>query len=346
MLPIIASVFGVFLIIATGAVCRQCNWLTREADRSLTNLTTRVLLPMYFVNKILNIGVTGESVPESSSSILLLIPPAFGFVATASGFAIAYFLARQIGPKIGIVTDASQRAFALCVGICNYGYIPYPLAERFYPDAMIDLILHNVGVELALWSIGILIISGGEVASRALNHGSAIVPAWKRVLFSGPLLAVVVATLLRAIGAGPWIPSPVFFAINAIASAAIPMGLMICGAIIVDYIGEFLRGPLSRSSIPVMVSAITIRQVVMPILMLGATRLLVDGDPESALSDTHILEVMVLQAAMPVALFPIVLVQLYEQDTRTAIEVLISTTIAAIIAIPAWLAIGTWWLGP
>ncbi|KAA1257765.1 hypothetical protein LF1_02550 [Rubripirellula obstinata] len=30
---------------------------------------------------------------------------------------------------------------------------------------------------------------------------------------------------------------------------------------------------------------------------------------------------------------------------RTAIEVLISTTIAAIIAIPAWLAIGTWWLG-
>jgi predicted permease len=355
MLPIIASVLGVFFIIATGAVCRHRNWLTREADRSLTNLTTRVLLPLYFVDKILGIGVTGEGVPgdglnsignpdQDPSSFLLFIPPAFGFAATAGGFAIAYFLARRIGPHLGIVSDSSQRAFAICVGICNYGYIPYPLAQRFYPDAMVDLILHNVGVELALWSIGIMIISGGQAAPDQSSPTPTSVPAWKRILFSGPLIAVIVASSLRATGVDQWIPSPATFAINAIAGSAIPIGLMLSGAIIVDYVGEFLKTPLSRSSIKVIVSAITFRQVLMPILMLGITRFLVDGSDDSILAGTHMLEVMMLQAAMPAAVFPIVLVKLYDHDTRTAIEVLVSTSIAAIITIPMWLAIGTWWL--
>jgi len=51
--PIVESVLGVFLVIALGALSRQIGWLNRESDKSLANLTTNVLLPAYFLQKIL-----------------------------------------------------------------------------------------------------------------------------------------------------------------------------------------------------------------------------------------------------------------------------------------------------
>jgi predicted permease len=152
-------------------------------------------------------------------------------------------------------------------------------------------------------------------------------------------LAVVLASSLRASGGAELIPLPVMTAISTLAACAIPMGLMLSGAIIIEYAGDFIRGPSIGSSLPVIGSAIAIRQLAMPILMLGATKLLANG-----LAGTHMIEVMTIQAAMPVAIFPIVLVRLYDRDTRTAIEVIVSTSIAGIITIPVWLAIGTWWL--
>jgi hypothetical protein len=50
--------------------------------------------------------------------------------------------------------------------------------------------------------------------------------------------------------------------------------------------------------------------------------------------------VVLLQAAMPAAVFPIVLVRMYSRDTTTAIQVIVSTSIAGLILIPIWLFIG------
>ena len=55
--------------------------------------------------------------------------------------------------------------------------------------------------------------------------------------------------------------------------------------------------------------------------------------------------VVILQAAMPAAVFPIVLVRMYDRDTTTALRVVLPTSIAGIALIPAWLAVGKWWLG-
>ena len=52
-----------------------------------------------------------------------------------------------------------------------------------------------------------------------------------------------------------------------------------------------------------------------------------------------------LQAAMPAATLPIVLVKLYQRDTETALRVVLSTSLLGILLIPVWLAVGQWWLG-
>lgn len=312
--PIIASVLGVFLVMGVGAACRHVGWLTAEADRTLANLTANVMLPAYFINKFSQNDAIG-------SISTAWQPPLFGFVSTAIGFAIALLFARTVGRWFGLVTDASQRAFALCAGICNYGYIPYPLAEEFYRSAVIDLILHNVGVDVALWSIGIGIISG--------SGGDG----WKRPLKSAPLWAVVFSIAIGAMGLTQYIPSPVLSAVGGLGACAIPLGLLLSGAIIVD----FLRDKSWLAERRVIGAAIFIRQLVLPLLLLGIGGWIV-GSPD-------LRTVVMLQAAMPAAVFPIVLTKLYNRDTETALRVVLWTSIAGIVLIPIWMAVGTWWMG-
>lgn len=312
--PIIGSVIGVFLVIGIGALCRHLRWLTAEADRTLANLTANVMLPAYFIHKF----------AESHSLDSLTTawqPPLVGFGFTVVGFAIAYGFARLFGPRIGLETDASQRAFALCAGICNYGYIPLPLAEQFYPSAMIDLILHNVGVDVALWSVGLAIISGSGAGG------------WKRVFRSPPLWAVLFSIVLSRLGLTEQIPRPVMAAIGKLGACAIPLGLLLSGAIIVD----FLREDNWIAKPRVILAGIGLRQCMFPLLMLAFGRWCITSD--------NLQTVVALQASMPAAVFPIVLARLYDRDTATALRVVLWTSLAGLLLIPTWLWIATWWLG-
>lgn len=313
MWPIIASVLGVFLVMGVGAFARHRNWLTQEADRSLANLTANVLLPAYFIQKIL-FGSQYESAGLAWS------PPVFGFLTTAGGFVLATAFARSLGAKVGLHSDASQRAFGLCVGVCNYGFIPLPLAERFYPGAVVDLILHNVGVNLALWSVGVAVISGSA------RNG------WRQAILSPPFLSVLLAIALRQGDLGDQVPTAIGSAIETLGACAIPMGLMLSGAIIVD----FLRGAKWDGTFRMMFSAVLLRQAIFPLLMLATAATLAGS--------TSLRQVIMLQAAMPAAVFPIVIVRLYQRDIDTALRVVLASSLSGIVLIPLWMAIGSWWL--
>ncbi len=315
LLPIISKVSGVFLVMAVGALARKRHWLTREADSSLANLTANVLLPALFLDRVL----AGSQI---DSLMVAWVPPAIGFASTAFGLVTALFFVRRLGRFFGCEADSSQRAFALGVGICNYGYIPLPLAQAFYPAAEVDLILHNVGVDLALWTVGIWVIAGGK--------------EWKlrRALLSPPIVAIVIAIAIKQSGAGSYLPQPFMHMTHVLAQCAIPLGLVLSGAIIMDYI----RLANWRTSAKPILAAILFRQAFMPLCMLGAASLL-------SLS-LSVKEVVVLQAAMPSAVFPIVLARLYDRDTSTALRVILGTGLFGIITIPLWLYAGGQWLLP
>ncbi|MGV3483543.1 MAG: AEC family transporter, partial [Planctomycetaceae bacterium] len=238
----------------------------------------------------------------------------------AIGLLLAVVVARSLGPYFGCESDASQRSFALGVGICNYGYIPLPLAQHFYPEAEVDLILHNVGVDLALWTVGIWVIAGGSEWSI------------RRALLSPPVVAIGIAIALKQSGVSPYIPSPVLQMTHALAQCAIPLGLVLSGAIIVD----FIRHAKWSTSLRTLTAAIAFRQLLMPSLMLGAAALL-------PLTLT-VQQVVVLQAAMPSAVFPIVLARLYNCDTTTALRVILGTGLFGLVTIPLWLYVGRFWL--
>jgi len=313
ILPIFSRVMGVFLVMGVGAYARRKEWLTRDADASLARLTANVLLPALFIDRIL----TGE--PFASLTVAW-VPPAIGLATTVFGLLLAFGLVRRFGHLFGLESDASQRAFALSVGICNYGYIPLPLAQYFYPEAEVSLILHNIGVDLALWSAGIWVIAGGKESST------------RRALLSPPLISVVVAITLKQLGATALIPPPFLQMTKALGECTIPLGLVLSGAIIVDFVSQVRW----RSAGGTVLAACSYRLLIMPIIMLGAASFL----PLSL----DVRQVIVLQAAMPSAVFPIVLTRLYDKDTTTALRVILSTGLAGLVTIPLWLYAGRYWL--
>lgn len=318
MSPIISSVATVLGVILIGCLCRWRGLLTESADQAVAKVITFVLIPAFFFDRIL----TGEVVGVETA----ILPPIVGFVTTASSLGFALLFARTFGPQwISLDTDAKQRAFALGVGICNYGYIPLPLAEQLYPGALVPLILHNVGVDLALWSVGVAVLCG-------VSGGS-----WRKVLINPPLFAAVIAVVIKAMNGASMVPAPLMKVANTLGDCAIPIGLLLSGALMFDYVRDFLRVKGWRGNARVFGFAILLRQGLLPLAMLGLTGVLIQS--------TEMRQVISLQAAMPSAIFPIILTRLYDKDASTALQVVLSTALAATVLIPLWLSIGRWWLG-
>ncbi|MCY3007505.1 MAG: AEC family transporter [Planctomycetota bacterium] len=310
-----SAVAGVFLVMGVGGLARHLQWFSKEVDRSLASFTSYVLMPCLFFNRIINDA-------SLSAHLDTWYPAALGYLCTLLGVGIAWGTARTIGSRFGIESDSEQRTFGLTAGIHNYGYIALPLAEVFYPACVVSLMIHNVGVDLALWSVGLYTISG-----KGLKQ------SWKRIVFSPPLLAVVLAVLIKRFDGVDWIPGPLEHATAKLGLCSVPMGLVLSGAILYDYFGicswEKARRVLSL--------AIPVRMMILPLTILAIATWSTSSEP--------LKQVLLIQAAMPAATFPIVMTRLYEQDVQTAWVVVVGTSLLSLLTIPLWMIFGAAWLG-
>ncbi len=312
--PVASKVLGVFLVIFAGAATRRIGWLTKESDRTLASLTANLLLPAFYFERII------QSPPLSQADQAWL-PPAMGFLSTCTGFLIAAMFAYLGASFFKFENQMQVRAFIVSVGLCNYGFIPIPLAEHIYPDAVVTLMIHNVGVELAIWSVGVLILSGDWRSN------------WRRAVFSPALITVACALLTRHFNVQEHFPEAFKSLIHSLGQCAIPLGLMLSGAIIVDYAKQSdMAAGLSITS-----AAVVLRLLVIPLIILSLALFIPAG------SDLR--QVLLLQAAMPAATFPVVLCRLYGQDVATAVRVVIATSMCCLLTMPLWLIYGGRCLG-
>ena len=82
--------------------------------------------------------------------------------------------------------------FAFTSAIPNWGYLPIPLVQGLFGEHTTGvLFVHNIGLELMLWSVGVWYLTG---------EGS-----WKRAL-TIPFFAILAALGLNLLNAGAWLP--------------------------------------------------------------------------------------------------------------------------------------------
>lgn len=306
---VLAAVLPIFLVVLAGGVIRRVNWLTEEADHTLMRLTVNLLIPALILDALL-----GNRALEEAGNVM--VAPLVGFVTIAGGLLLAYFVA----PLFRLTESVRRRSFALTIGIYNYGYIPIPLTILLFDRETLGvLFLHNLGVEIAIWTVCIGLLRGGRVRLKSL--------------LNPPIIAVLTGLLVHYTGAYPHIPGFVLTSVDLLGASAIPLALLLIGATMADNLGEFdpTRGAATVAG------SCFLRLGVLALLFLAAAILL----PVSQ----ELKRVIVLQAAMPAAVFPIMLAKHYGGHVPTALRIVFWTSFFGLLTIPLWIRIGLQWIG-
>ncbi len=306
---LLSLVAPVFILIALGAMLRWRGALTEEAEASLLRMQINLLYPCLILQAV--VGNTALRHPAN-----LLWPPLVGFGTIVLGFAAGYYAGRALGLHVG----TGLRTFAFTVGIYNYGFIPIPLMESLFGREPLGVLLvQNMGCDLAVWSVGLLVLSG-----LSLREG------WRRVL--NPTICTLVVALVINLS-GFTLPAVLMRVVDLLGGSAIPFGLLLCGVTLAAYF-EKPRQLFHGRTTPL---ACLLRLAVLPVAFL----LLAKYAPFSS----ELKRVLVVQAAMPSGMMPLVLARHYGGQPVIAAQIIVGTTLLGVLVIPLWLYFGLAWVG-
>lgn len=297
----------VFLMMGVGYLLCALKQFPKETFNAILNIDVKALIPCLIVDSIL-----GNQALKNFGT--LLSAPVFGIFMLLLGLGAGLATRRLAGLSKEEVSQ--RRSYAVTVGLFNYGYIPFPLALALYDQETVGvLFVFNVGIEICVWTI-----------IAALLSGYSLLKEWKKI-FNMPLLAIIFSLILNF--AGVPLPGVLRQTCYGLGQCAYPLGLVVCGGVIYylcreESLLDHLRAPLV---------ATVLRCGVLPILTLLAAMLF----PFSV----ELKRVIILQAAMPTAVFAMVLSQMFHADSALAFRGVLLSTLLSIITTPIWIHIGT-----
>jgi hypothetical protein len=304
-------ILPVFALIAVGVTLRRCHWIEGAAETSMIRLVVYVCMPCLGFDTI----VGNPALHDAGN---LVLPPLAGFVTTAAGFGVAYLVGRRIGLGVG----TGLRTYALSAGICNYSYLPFPIIGGIWGARTQGVMLvHNMGVDMALWSVGLLVLTGASPRE-----------GWRRMV-TPMLLTLVAAVAINVSGLSPRVPDFARSVAHSLGVCAVPIGVVMTGVSLADYLDE----PAKLLHRNVAISACAVRLGILPVLILCVARWLP--------CPVELKRVLVVQAAMPAGVIPIIIARYYGGQPLTAVQIVLSTTAVGVFTCPFWIRAGLAWAG-
>lgn len=319
-LQILGSVVPLFLLMAIGAAIRRWKVLNAQADRTLLNLVVQVLTPCLILDHV----VANQSLRQWDN---LLLSPLLGFGCTAGGVAFAALVARFARLR----QPSERRTFSFTAGVFNYNYVPIPLVSVIYgSEALGILFLFNLGVETAFWLIGFSALQGHSIFQE-----------WRKAL-TMPVRAILLAVAINlgtaAFGltldeatlntvAWGWLVKVIMNAIHLIGLCNIPLALLLIGATMADFWTDVRIG----RGLGVMTLAVLIRNVISPLIFIALACLPLSRELK---------ETLVVQAAMPAAVFPLLLAKHHGGSVPVALQIIMATSVVAMVTLPLWIRFG------
>lgn len=297
-----------YLLIVAGAVFRRTGLIRHEHDTGIMRVIYTVMMPCFILDKIL-----GSEFLRNGTVVVGAVCLGFGLIM--AGILIGLIVGRLIGLEKG----TGMRTFALTAGFQNFGFTAAPVVEILWgTGALALLFVHNIGVEAAMWSVGVMMMSG----ERGFN--------WRR-LMNGPILAVVIGLILVALGLDDQVTGPVRKAMSMIGVGAFPLAIVITGCSMMDLVA------MERLNWRLIVGGALVRLLLAPMVILSAAKYL----PLT----TELRQVLVVQAAMPAGMTAIMVARMYGGRPAVAVQVVIATTVLSLLTLPWIITWGTEWIG-
>ncbi len=305
---VIASVLPVYLLIFAGAVCRKTQLIKSEYDDGIMKLIYNVLYPCFILDKIL-----GHEILRSGPAVAWGM--GLGFFLPLTGVAIGWGIARLAGLERG----SGLRTFAISAGIQNFGFTAIPVIDILWGGGALAIgFVHNIGVEVMIWTVCVIIMSG--------DRGFSL-----RRLINGPVIAVATGLLLAGLKLDVHVTGPFREALRLLGVGSFPLAIFITGASMADLVAS------ERPSLKMIGSSVLVRLGLSPLILLAAAKFLP--------IPIELRQVLVVQAAMPAAMSTVLLARLYGGRPAIAVQVIIATTIVSLGTLPWVITWACHWVG-
>ena len=303
-LSILSVAVPVYLTMAAGAMARRTGLLKPEADVSLMKLSVMLLTPALIIERVVGNPAVMRLPP-------VLIAAGLGYGLIVFGIALTYFVA----PLIGLKKGEGRRTFSVACGLQNYGFVAIPIVTALFPDkgTLGVLFTFTLGVELACWTAGVGLLTGLDKAP------------W-RLALNAPVLTILTSLLLNFTGLHVYVPQVAHNTFTMLGACAVPLAVLLIGASIADLWGQ---GAMQWKV-----------AIVSPILRLGVIPVAFLLAAYHLPISLELKRVIVVQAAMPSAVFNIMIARLYGGHASTAVQVVIATTVVSCISTPLVIAWG------
>jgi len=145
------------------------------------------------------------------------------------------------------------------------------------------------------------------------------------------MLAVFIALALVACGLDQHVVGPLRKVISLLGVGAFPVAILITGATMVGL------AETEKLSLKIMLGSLVVRLALAPAVILAAAKYLPLVE--------ELRQVLVVQAAMPAAMTPIMLARLYGGRPAIAVQVVLATTAGSLLSLPWIIFWGIQWLG-
>lgn len=314
-LVVLETVLAVLAVMAVGALLRRRGVLTDASSAAMSRVVADVAFPALCLEGLV------QAEPETLRSGAVIA--ALGFVTLALAALVGLALVRALG-----VPDAARPTAVFAIAIGNWIFLPLPVAEALYgASGTTTVILHNVGAQLFLWTVGLVILRRGKLDGGAARAIVASPGLWATL--AGITLALA-APDLPALGRGLGAVLAVARdALHYLASLTIPLVSIAIGAQLASPVEG--REPAGRALGAVLLGRMLLAPLVVGLAIELAARVGALTLPTEARMTEHLI------AAMPVSLSAAALVQRYEGDVPLVSRAILVTTLLAVVTAPLWM---------
>ena len=319
-LTIVTTTLSVFLIAAIGFATRRFGIIDDPTEHRIMKLVVWVLIPCFILSK-----VPGNPSLQQVSTVAGAMGVGAAIIAASFGICLL------AGRLVGITNEDGVKTFSVATGLQNYGFIPIPLIEGIFPETADQILgilfIHNLGVELGLWTLGIILLSGSASG------------AWKR-LINGPSIAIFVGLVLNF--TRPWalLPTSAMPIVDVLqrtttmlGTCAIPIAVMLVGATLCGILQREKWKPDWR----VILASPILRFAILPAMILLVASCVTFSE--------ELRLVLAVQAAMPTGIFPIVLSKHFGGKPSVAIQVALLSSALSLVLTPLLLSLGIYLIG-
>ncbi|MDD7985843.1 AEC family transporter [Lentisphaera marina] len=314
MSPAIHASLLVVVISAAGFIAHRKEVIKQGHSSSLTNLLIKILMPALIFSSI-------TQNEDFLSSNMVFMAPIMGFSFVSLSFIVSFVFAKIFLRGKDLRDSENIRSFVAACGVQNYGFVAIPVIVTLFPneDLIGPLLMHNVGVEIAMWTIACSTLRGSfdrKSLSQILNM---------------PFITVMFSLIVLFSGMYRYIPDFFADATKAVGQTAIPIGLILVGATLSELIKEGLFEGKTSRVVKLLGLGLLNRQILLPAIWFVFIAMIP--------LDADLKKIMYVQAAMPAAFLTIVLAKHFGGNVRTVACVSVTSFIVSPISISIWLSL-------